>query len=518
MRQWLKNLFARKPSAARDSRFRPTLEALGERLVPATFTVTNLDNAGTGSLRQAVLSANASAGADLITFQEGLTGTIALTSGQLEIKGALTIQGPGADVLAVSGNNASRLFLANNGTTWAVSGLTLTNGKPTNTSASFNTHGGAIVNVGNLTLTDCTVSGNAGGLGGAIYNISGTVALTNCTVSGNSARLDGGGICSEENGTVTLTNCTVSGNSAGNGGGLAILSGTMKLTNCTLSGNSATALGGGLYTILSATTTLTNCTVSDNAAPDGGGILAHRQLALNNTIVANSASGGDLVLYLGTETILSGSNNLIEDGSGGLADTLTGDPFLGPLQDNGGPTWTHALLPGSPAQNAGRNALAVDPTGNPIASDQRGFAPRIVNGTVDIGAVEVGAASQLPQPALPAPPPLPPAPPAPPQPAFSSAQMVGNTLVVTGAGVPDGAQALPLPVGSLAFFADLTGDARGDVILFLPSLTLVLDGQTGRLLALDADDNGDGARDLKLFNPDGTTTRTDGRTGGTFVF
>jgi hypothetical protein len=116
---------------------------------------------------------------------------------------------------------------------------------------------------------------------------------------------------------------------------------------------------------------------------------------LNNTIVANSPSGGDVfplgsTLGGGENRIeFEGSHNLIEDGSGGLPDTITGDPQLGPLQDNGGPTWTHALLPGSPARNAGSNALAVDSTGAPLTFDQRGpdFA-RQVGSTVDIGAFE----------------------------------------------------------------------------------------------------------------------------------
>ena len=111
--------------------------------------------------------------------------------------------------------------------------------------------------------------------------------------------------------------------------------------------------------------------------------------------MANSPSGGDVSVLDGT---LSGSNNLIEDGSGGLADSITGDPLLGPLADNGGPTMTHALLPGSPAIDAGNNALAVDAAGSPLLTDQRddGFA-RLTDGdnngtdTVDIGAFEFGS-------------------------------------------------------------------------------------------------------------------------------
>jgi len=105
---------------------------------------------------------------------------------------------------------------------------------------------------------------------------------------------------------------------------------------------------------------------------------------LNNTIVANSTSGGDVANF----GALTGSHNLIEDGSGGLPDTITGDPNLAPLANNGGPTLTHALLAGSPAIDAGDDALAVDAiTGLPLTTDQRGLPySRINRARVDIGA------------------------------------------------------------------------------------------------------------------------------------
>src|SRR5208337_3743468 len=103
-------------------------------------------------------------------------------------------------------------------------------------------------------------------------------------------------------------------------------------------------------------------------------------LTINNTIVADS-TGGDIF----SSSTISGSHNLIQDGSGGLTGTITGDPLLGSLANNGGPTQTMALLPGSPAIDAGSNALAVDANGNPLTTDQRGAGfPRVVNGTVDI--------------------------------------------------------------------------------------------------------------------------------------
>ncbi|MBL8865320.1 MAG: hypothetical protein JNK93_07125, partial [Planctomycetia bacterium] len=112
---------------------RPTrlgLVALEDRLTPATFTVSNLNDSGAGSLRDAIASANSAAGADTINFQAGLTGTITLAS-QLTITdttGATTITGPGAERIGVSGNNATRIFQVNGGVTANFSGLTLRNG------------------------------------------------------------------------------------------------------------------------------------------------------------------------------------------------------------------------------------------------------------------------------------------------------------------------------------------------------------------------------------------------------
>jgi len=251
--------------------------------------------------------------------------------------------------------------------------------------------GGGLVVVGLGTLTKCTVSGNSAVVGGGLANY-GTTMLTNCTVSGNFAYIGGG--VDNGYGTTTLTNCTVSGNSAtsGDGGGLSDLFGTATLTNCTVNGNSASGSGGGLYAASLATTGLINCTVSGNsAAVNGGGFYnVSGTVTLGNTIVAkNTAStGGPDALG----TFASEGNNLIgkTDGSlGWVGSDLTGtiaqplDPLLAPLGNYGGPTQTTALLPGSPAIDAGNNALI--PAG--VTTDQRGLA-RIVNGVVDIGAFQ----------------------------------------------------------------------------------------------------------------------------------
>jgi len=126
--------------------------------------------------------------------------------------------------------------------------------------------------------------------------------------------------------------------------------------------------------------------LSGNGAAFGGGGIRNNnpgKVKLNNTIVANSTGGGDLS---GTFT---GSRNLVRDGSGiGLIGTIVADPRLGVLADNGGPTWTFALLAASPAINAGDNSLISIL----ILTDQRGNGhPRVVGGIVDIGAYESGS-------------------------------------------------------------------------------------------------------------------------------
>src|SRR5262249_6628548 len=141
-------------AAGRRPGLRPRLEPLEDRSVPATFTVLNLADAGDGSLRQAVLNANALPGADTIRFADGLVGTIGLTGGQLSIADHLTIDGPRAGRLAVSGNGQSRVFRISGGLTVAIDDLTITGGRAVG-------DGGGILNTGgNLTLDRVVLTGN----------------------------------------------------------------------------------------------------------------------------------------------------------------------------------------------------------------------------------------------------------------------------------------------------------------------------------------------------------------------
>src|SRR5262249_26745068 len=157
------------------------LEELEDRTVPSTFLVENLADSGPGSLRQAIHDANAtvSPGPDEIVFAAGLTGTITLTSGQLDILDALVIDGPGAEALAVSGSGQSRIFRIAPGVSAAIDDLTVTRGRADN--------GGGIWNQGgNLTLLRVVVSDNRAATGGGLANVSGaTLTVTHSTFTGN---------------------------------------------------------------------------------------------------------------------------------------------------------------------------------------------------------------------------------------------------------------------------------------------------------------------------------------------
>jgi len=254
----------------------------------ASFTVNNTgDNggvnpapgAGTGTLRQAIVDANATSGADTITFT--VTGTILLASELPGLFDDVAISGPGANALTVKRDPSAaafRIFLIGVGKTVTISGLTITNGSSTN-------FGGGINNGGTLTVTNSTISGNSGGTfgGGGIYNFGGeggsaTLMVINSTLSGNSAANRGGGIFNDSfygSSTVTITNSTLSDNSAYDGGGIYNENGgeggsaTVTVTNSTFSGNSADGTGGGIYNVTapgSTTVTVTNSTFSGNSA------------------------------------------------------------------------------------------------------------------------------------------------------------------------------------------------------------------------------------------------------------
>lgn len=428
------------------------IKALGISLIlfasptqAVTFTVTNLNDSGAGSLRQAILDANtATATDDEIVFDTGLSG-ILLTTGGFSISGNLIINGPGANVLTISGNNTRRIFTVNQGITSTISNLTIKNGGLYNNQGTLTVNnstisdsrlidGGGISNYdGTLTINNCLIANNSvSDDGGGIYNYGGnkTVTINNSSIVNNTASSNGGAIYnSADLGTINVINSTLDGNSAGSGGGIYIYGGTMTVKASTLSGNSSTRSGGGIYNYLGLVnvlnSTLSNnsytgtyngyggagiytnstlfvlsSTLSNNSAGfgEGGGIFIERGgVSIGNSILAGNRAfkGSDVSRYSGTFT--SQGNNLFgENGASGLlgaspiaSDIILANPIgmaIGPLTNNGGPTLTHLPIAGSPAINAGNNLLI--PAGT--STDQRG-SPRISGGKVDIGSVEIVA-------------------------------------------------------------------------------------------------------------------------------
>jgi hypothetical protein len=372
------------------------------------LVVTDLSDAGPGSLRQTILTANANTapGAEVISFQAGLTGTITLTSDQLSITDSVTINGPGLSVISVSGNNARRVFETAGGTTVSISGLTITNGSVTG-------DGGGIRAFGTLNLSNCAVTNNSatGFSGGIDTNVS--LSVTNCTISGNTAP-NGGGIASF--GTVNIVGSTISGNTAAfQGGGLNLQLTNTTITNSTISGNSANTpspnAGGGISfggSSGSFTLQINNSTIVNNltaTANSGGGLSVTSDGGANTAVLKNTIVAGNAAPNLrtqaisgGTATITSQGFNLTNDPTNAFfnqaTDQFNTNPLLGPLANNGGPTQTHALLDGSPAIDKGKNA---DPG---VTTDQRGLARTVELASVgnaaggdgtDIGAFEVQA-------------------------------------------------------------------------------------------------------------------------------
>jgi len=227
-------------------------------------------------------------------------------------------------------------------------------------------------------MTNCTVSGNTAGsfIGGGICNDSGIVTMTNCTVSGNEAYGDGGGIYNDD--TLTMTNCTVSGNQAK--GGIGSVGGSSQRPP-------VDADGGGIYTRGGADTLRLNyCTITGNTADgSGGGIYNDNDtVSLHCTIVYGNSPNNH-----GGDAIMSDAYSIVDNP----------DPLLGPLQNNGGPTETHALLVGSPAIDACIDCTVyIDQriNGLQLETDQRGYG-RPVDGDYDgVAYCDVGAYEKQP--------------------------------------------------------------------------------------------------------------------------
>jgi hypothetical protein len=425
-----------------------------------TIAVANTNDSGPGSIRQAM--ADASDGDTIDAMR--VSGSIELSSGELLVNKNVTIKGPGAEKLSVENTRSSRVFEITPGKVVTISRLAITSGQAV--------AGGGIYNAGTLEVIDCSISGNeAGGLrenglGGGIYNDNGaTVTVINCAVSGNGAD-QGGGIYN--GGSMQIASTTLSDNFVGRVfsqlpslGGAVYNDGTLNIVNSAITGNTAIGtlqsggIGGGI--VNRATLAIANSTISGNVAggtgafPAAGGGIANgggNFVIQNSTINGNTAGGpsvpgfgGNLFINEGTleigntilntssganifnlgnqGTIISDGYNLSSDNGAGhltaVGDQINSDPRLGPLQDNGGPTFTHALLADSPAINAGNPNFNLDNLQPPLIYDQRGAGfDRVKNGRSDIGAFEAQTI-----PVRPTPPPTPTPPPPTPTPAPS---------------------------------------------------------------------------------------------------
>ena len=451
-----------------------------------TFTVTNTENAGPGSLRQALSDAQTAAGDNTIVFSlPGLTEpVIRLTTDALFPPNNITILNdrPGDVPVTIKTETPSFFsywcFYILENRRVLLSGLIIT-GPP-----------GGIRNQGGfLTLRNCTLTGNDNSFGGALHNIGGEATLNHCLVTGNHAT-QGGGLYNDTGGKMSLQSCTISNNTAEHGGGIQNSAGELVLIDCTVSANATTSPFGGSrggaginnnlgVLVLSSCTfrdnqntpygagaiftsgpmtanncvfinnrgeiggaiqdygssaarrsSLSNCTFSGNSAVSsmglpnsGGAIYANyqyiasglRTMSVNNCTFSDNS--GDAISVAGQNTTVEVANSVFRRGGGGRnlaespgasltslghnlsddaasgdggtgpgglldapGDIRNTDPLLASLADNGGPTQTHALLPGSAAIDSGDNTTARP-------RDQRGYTR---NGTGDIGAYEFG--------------------------------------------------------------------------------------------------------------------------------
>ena len=409
------------------------------------ITAANADSASNGC--------PAGSGADTISLPAAstitITGPVTNRFGQVlpyglpAITSAITIEGNGS---AIERDDAPetqvfRIFEVHSTAVMSLKNLTVRNGL-----SGTNSSGGGIANRGSLTLFNVTVSENnadsenntGGGAGGINNNTNGVLIIIDSTIRDNTAKHGGGGIVNR--GVLTIENSVISGNKSVNGGGGGILSffgktatifattiedntsasggaglqslGTTRVTQSVFRGNHSETIGGGIHSQDSLT--ISNSTLSGNTADiSGGGLTGQDIVTLINTTVTNNTGGGisraGAIPPVFNNTIIANNEaadcsnipDYVDTGNNWFSDTscngtADGDPQLGPLADNGGPTWTHALLDGSGAINAGDIAIC---SADPVDSkDQRGNPrPEPDGSQCDIGAFELQDAAPPPE-------------------------------------------------------------------------------------------------------------------------
>jgi predicted outer membrane repeat protein len=405
------------------------------------LTVQNCDDSGPGSLREVYASALAG---DEVSMTQLACSTITLTSGPIvsgPYAGYVILQGPLTHSLTVSGNHSGRVIV-HHGLRIGVENLYITAGVANDAAGGGCIYSSGSVNLVHSTVSDCEVStsGAIAARGGGIRALEGVV-LASSRVTGNRAHAaaadaDGGGLhgfylvsfyqstisgnTASSDGShfargggafaTTYLACddtTFSGNGAGSGGAIYVgNSGSFSapsLTNVTISGNDAVGAAGGI--LAGRSIKVYNSTITGNSAgfDFGAGIyLSAGDAELHSTIVANNTTGGglyaaDIAGHAGAT--IAGAHNLVIASTLELPqDTISAEPMLGPLADNGGGALTHALLPGSPAIDKGENQLG-------LRHDERGFvcppdgqcvrAERTIGAATDIGAFELGGFDRI---------------------------------------------------------------------------------------------------------------------------
>ncbi len=380
----------------------------------ATYTVTNLSDSGTGSLRAAITSANADS-AGVVVFASGVTGTITLQSPlpnvALASTGTMTITGPGAGMLTISGNNTYQILAVATGTL-NVSGISFVDG---------------FVGPGNGYNNDP-------GTGGALYiDIGATINVKNCNFVNNVSNYSGGGAILNEQGTLTVTGSTFAGNivSSESGFGGAIYNlGQLKVTSTTFSSNTA-SFGSAIMNYadsqhVGTTATISDTTFVDNVAQDvqcpacgptggiynySGATLTVRDSTFAGNVTTVSPYDGAGIANLGPMTL---TNNIFVEGAvstecaagpapagqcpanpstpdaNGNFDASAAVLELMPLGYYGGLSQTLLPMPGSPVICGGATAGAKDVNGNTLTTDQRGFSldPACSTGKLDAGSVQ----------------------------------------------------------------------------------------------------------------------------------
>jgi CSLREA domain-containing protein len=374
-------------------------------------------SAGSCSLRAAIMQANHWSNPEfaIINLPAGLyvlsvpvpvggvddesVGDLNLTTALIAVQ-RIIINGQSAASTIIDGNQAGRVIAVAQGRSATIARVTIRHG-----STPFG--GAGIYNQGNLTLFSSVVEQNTAGTGGGICNDQGTLLVKASTLRSNVAAYGGGINTLSPGSPVTIRESTISGNHANTGGGIYNNGNPLYVVNSTISANTADTDGGGIFSRIAAF--IYNTTVVDNDADDdhdeiggiGGGVFidaGSRFVAVNSLIAANYAVGyvepndchGTLEVYgWNLFGFIGATCAFIGNGVGSRGMVLPGT--IGQLQDNGGPTWTHALLVGSQAIDSTHDSLGcVDESGTPLSIDQRGGS-RPVGARCDVGAFEFAA-------------------------------------------------------------------------------------------------------------------------------